>query len=132
MTRKGEIDMHWEAMCYVVGFRHETRSERGRFNVALKEIKETGSAPEEIVRRAKAYVAKWPTMELTPTALAAHWGELAGDGPGVIAASVYPYKPHIPQLEAGDPNPEATERARQEFMAKLRELGEGTKIPDEE
>ena len=128
--RKGEIDLHWEALCYVVGFRPETRSESGRFNLALREIRETGAPPEEIVVRAKAYVRKWPKMELTPTALAAHWGELAGQGPGVIAASVYPYKPHVPQLEAGDPDPEATERARQEFMAKLKELGEGTRIPE--
>lgn len=31
---------------------------------------------EEIRRRARAYANRWPAMDLTPTALARHWGRL--------------------------------------------------------
>lgn len=55
--------------------------ERGRLNTALKAIRvawerEGGLSedlPNEIEIRAEAYRMKWPSLTLTPTALATHW-----------------------------------------------------------
>lgn len=74
-----ERDLAWEALV------RETHANpamgRGMINAALKAIRAAweleGGLPddlhEEIVRRADAYRIMWPTMSLTPTALAVHW-----------------------------------------------------------
>ena len=63
--------------------------ERGRLNTSLKAIKiawhEEGGTPddlhEEIPRRAEAYRKMWPSMALTPTALAVHWKRVIAQAP---------------------------------------------------
>jgi hypothetical protein len=77
MTRKP--DLAWEALVEVTNANEAI--ERGRLNTALKAIRSAwateGGLPEdlaeEIPRRAKAYREMWPSMSLTPTALAVHW-----------------------------------------------------------
>jgi hypothetical protein len=61
-----------------------TRSERGRLNKALKDLREVGATPAEISVRAARYRRTWPKVSITASALAAHWGELASDGPGPV------------------------------------------------
>ena len=62
--------------------------ERGRLNITLQAIRaawqQEGGLPEdlptEIENRANAYRALWPTMALTPTALAVHWKRVIVEG----------------------------------------------------
>lgn len=55
----------------------QTRSERATWNVAIKEIVDAGGTPEEVHRRIDNYQMRYPTAQLTPRALAAHWGEMS-------------------------------------------------------
>jgi len=72
-------DLAWEALVEVTSANEAM--ERGRLNTALKAIRHAwqseGGLPEdlheEIPRRAEAYHKMWPSMALTPTALAVHW-----------------------------------------------------------
>jgi hypothetical protein len=50
-----------------------SRSERGRYNRAVKELVELGASVEEVRRRAQEYRRRWPGVSLTPTALVANW-----------------------------------------------------------
>lgn len=51
--------------------------ERGRWNKALKYLRQSGATPASLVSRAAFYRAKWPRVTCSPMALAAHWSELA-------------------------------------------------------
>lgn len=53
-----------------------TRSERGRVNAAVKELRAVGATADEVRKRAEAYRRRWPSVDLTPTALAANWAKL--------------------------------------------------------
>ena len=53
-----------------------TKSERGRFNKAVKELKEVSATPEDIRARAGRWRNKYPQLDLTPTALVAQWSTL--------------------------------------------------------
>ena len=77
MTRKPDPD--FDALVEVTNA--NIASDRGGLNTALKAIKhawhDEGGRPEdlaaEIPLRAAAYRKLWPSMSLTPTALAVHW-----------------------------------------------------------
>lgn len=66
-------DLHWEALEAAMGYKPATRSERGAWNRALKELKEIGANPVDIVETARLYRTAWPEMDLTPNALAKWW-----------------------------------------------------------
>ena len=74
-----EPDLAFEALVEVT--HSVVEMERGQLNVALKAIRgaweREGGLPEdlpkEIAVRADAYRSMWPTLTLTPTALARHW-----------------------------------------------------------
>jgi len=57
-----------------------TAAERGRINAAVKQLRAVGATPDEIRERAARYRARWPGVDLTPTALAANW-QLLANGP---------------------------------------------------
>lgn len=71
-------DELWETLVTVCGAdtSEMTRSERGRYNHALKQLKEVGATPEQLRARAGRYRARYQGIDLTPTALAAHWSSL--------------------------------------------------------
>lgn len=73
-----ERDLLWESLVETCGADSSemTKSERGRYNKALKELKEVGAKPEDIKLRAAKYRQKFPGADLTPTALVAHWSAL--------------------------------------------------------
>lgn len=73
---KRKPDPLWDALAVVLRVQPETKSERGRWNAALKEIREADGTPDDIKRRAKVYREIWPGVSLTATALAANWGTL--------------------------------------------------------
>ena len=74
-------DELWDILAIELG-EPGTASERGRRNKALKELREVGATPEEIRRRLGEYRKRWPKIDVTATALAANWTQLAGDGRG--------------------------------------------------
>jgi hypothetical protein len=70
-------DELWDALASVLGSQPETDSERGRWNKALKDIRDAGGTAQDIQARAKSYRQRYPDAALTPTALSANWGSLA-------------------------------------------------------
>lgn len=71
-------DELWDAMILALGLDSAgmTRSERGRINRALMELREVKATPEQVTARAREYVKRWPMVSLTATALTAHWSSL--------------------------------------------------------
>lgn len=68
----GPRDLVWDALVEQLG-EPQTKSERGRFNRAVKELKEIEAEPEEVGRRCALYRTRWPNVTLTPQALTANW-----------------------------------------------------------
>jgi hypothetical protein len=58
-----------------------TRSERGRVNEAVKQLREIGADADAVREKARIYRARWPGVELTPTALVKHWHLLEASAP---------------------------------------------------
>jgi len=58
-----------------------TKSERGRINKAVKELRDIHATPDDIHTRAREYRRRWPTVDLTATALAANYGTLGRPPP---------------------------------------------------
>lgn len=58
-----------------------TAAARSRINVALRDLREVSATPEQVKARAQRYRDTYPTMSLTPTALAKHWPALNGSQP---------------------------------------------------
>lgn len=71
-------DLLWEELVAVCGASpgEMTKSERGRYNHALAELREAGATPEQVRQRAGEYRSRYSGAPLTPTALAAHWSAL--------------------------------------------------------
>jgi len=65
-----------------------TRSERGRVNEAVKQLREIGADADAVREKAALYRARWPGVELTPTALVKHWHLLEASGPASSLALV--------------------------------------------
>jgi hypothetical protein len=74
-SRAMRQDVVWEALTEQMG-EPVTKSERGRFNRAVKELKEIGAGPEEIAAKCKMYRLRWPNITLTPQALTSNWSIL--------------------------------------------------------
>ena len=53
-----------------------TDSERGRINRALKSIRAINATPAGLQARITEYCRRWPDVECTLTAIAAHWNSL--------------------------------------------------------
>ena len=76
-------DVLWDAFVAELG-EPESRSERGRRNAALKELREIGATPDALRARCKAHRRLWPDCALTATSIAANWtllGREAVKGP---------------------------------------------------
>ncbi len=71
----------WDAISMATGITPETHGERSRFGKSTNELLAVGATPEEIARRAVAYLERYPDAALTDRALVNHWGALANGGP---------------------------------------------------
>jgi hypothetical protein len=71
-------DPIWDGFAEWLGRQPETRSERGAWNSAAKELREIGIDPADIVNRGRAYERSYPTITWTPNGLVKHWSELNG------------------------------------------------------
>lgn len=69
-------DELWDALTSELGSEPATRTERGSWNKALKDLREAGATPQDVHQRSAVYRHRWPEVSLTPTALAKHWGSL--------------------------------------------------------
>lgn len=78
---KRKADPLWDVLVLELG-EPATKSERGRRNKALAELREVGATPEQIRTRLQTYRKRWPGVDVTATALAANWTALGGDGRG--------------------------------------------------
>ena len=74
-SRPRREDPLWELLTAELG-EPQTRSERGRRNKALKELRDVGATADEVRLRIAAYRRRWPEIELTATGLAANWSLL--------------------------------------------------------
>jgi hypothetical protein len=77
----------WDALTEVCGWDGKlTKSQQGRVATSAKELSEIGASPDEVRRRASHYKAKYPGMDVTPTALSANWASIAQppSGPGRV------------------------------------------------
>jgi hypothetical protein len=74
---KRERDPLWDALCFVckINPQHLTISGRGMLNRALKEIRDAGGTPPDVLHRAQAYQERFSGVP-TPGALARHWASL--------------------------------------------------------
>jgi hypothetical protein len=72
-------DAIWEGFAEWLGRQPDTRSERGAWNSAAKELRDIGvTDPADIVNRGRAYERSYPTITWTPNGLVKHWSELNG------------------------------------------------------
>ena len=75
---KRKQDLVWEAIMEACGVNTSNlnSNERGRYNKAVKLLKESSASPHEIFERVKIYRRKFPKAAVTPVAIANHWSEL--------------------------------------------------------
>ena len=74
-------DELWDALVEECGIDPSsiTKSMRGSLNGAAKQLRDVGATAPDVHARAERYRRKWPTVSLTPSALAKHWATLAAD-----------------------------------------------------
>lgn len=73
-------DELWDALTDELG-EVTTRTERGRRNKALKELRAVGATAADIRERCAAYRSRWPEIDLTANALVGNWSLLSGPVP---------------------------------------------------
>jgi len=54
-----------------------TKSERGRINAALTELRRIGATPEAVLARGRAWRKKWPDTPASPQGIVRNWNALA-------------------------------------------------------
>lgn len=93
-----EQDLLFESLCGVCGIRWQemTKAARGRVNGPLAQLREVGATPQEIRRRALAFVRLYPSIRPTPATIAARWPEL-----GANTAITGDFRPEMPVAPAG-------------------------------
>lgn len=83
-------DELWDTLTVVLGFTPTNDAERGRWNKALKLLRQSGATPAQMHTRSAAFRRQYPKATLTATALASHWGALAAtDSPDARRAARY-------------------------------------------
>jgi DNA-binding Lrp family transcriptional regulator len=55
---------------------HITRSERGRINTALTELRRIEATPDDVIARGRVFRKKWPDTPPSPQALVRNWNAL--------------------------------------------------------
>lgn len=84
MARERQRDWLFEALCSACGIgggaQIPTR-ERTKINVAVKDLREIGATPAEVLARAEVYKREFPRAALTPCALSGQWAFLGSKMP---------------------------------------------------
>ena len=76
--KKRKQDLVWDSIMEACGVNSKTlnSNERGRYNKAVKLLKESGATPDEIHARVQVSRRKFKGAACTPIAVANHWSEL--------------------------------------------------------
>ncbi len=69
---KSKQDELWDALVAEIGA-PATQAERGKYNGALKQLRDINAKPSDIHVRCERYREEWPDVELTPMALVNNW-----------------------------------------------------------
>jgi hypothetical protein len=93
-------DEIWDTFTRCLDYSPETKNERGKWNAAVKQLRDAGATPAELEQRISAYRKRWPEIAISPLAVANHWGELAG------APSSGNGRPQPPPVNELPPQPE--------------------------
>lgn len=67
---------HWDALVSGIGVAPTTSQERSRYGKVVRELRDLGATPDDILARCANYRARWPEMDLTPEALVNHWSRM--------------------------------------------------------
>lgn len=96
-----EPDHLWDALCHVCKIQTSsmTASSRGITNRALKELRDAGATPGDILERGRAYVERFRSTP-TPQALARQWPGLAVRPRAPIQAPPVVFEPLSPEERA--------------------------------
>lgn len=86
-------DEIWDALLALFPAPVLTKTQRGAYNAAVKELKQLGATPAEIRRRAERWGHVFPRATLTPNALVKHWHRL------VTGTTKANYGPNVPPPE---------------------------------
>jgi hypothetical protein len=78
--RESPRDSLWDALEAELGA-VATRSERGKRNNALKQLREVRASPAQVAAKCAAYRQRWPGVEITDQALVKHWSHLDSPAP---------------------------------------------------
>lgn len=73
---RGNPDLLWEALVTTFGTAPATKSERGAWNKAAKELRDIGASPTEVPKRVGEFKARFQGAVCTPMALVKHWSSL--------------------------------------------------------
>jgi len=75
-------DPIWDGFADWLGHEPATKTERGRWNAAAKQLRDIGvDEADDVVSRGRRYQAAYPGIVPTVTGLVAHWSELNGSAP---------------------------------------------------
>lgn len=74
-------DPIWDALMAAVGCQPSTKSERGAWNAAVKQLREVEASAGDVEARCAEYRRRWPGATLSPAALVKHWSALGVPGP---------------------------------------------------
>lgn len=66
----------WDALVNLLGYAPQTDRERSAWNGAIRSMRMAGATVELLQGRVSAYRKRWPELDVTPPALARHWGRL--------------------------------------------------------
>ena len=81
-------DALWEATVLAMRRQPGSKSERGAWNTAVRNLREVEASPLDILARAREYRRRWPKIDITPTGLESNWGLLATPKPGSVSAAL--------------------------------------------
>lgn len=110
----------WDTLCLVCKINSDevTKTGRGELNSAVRELKDVGATPQEILRRSVAWKRQYPNIALTPSALKKHWGHLTPVDSNV--RELYPDREPVEYVGRQEVSTEEKERGQD----RLRELSE--------
>lgn len=108
-------DELWDELVKLCGGETDkmTKSERGKYNKALKELKDVGATVDDLRTRVRVYRQRWPHISVTPMALVMHWSSLKPEPSRYV---------EVVRAEASETDPLITPEQRKENLKRFNEL----------
>lgn len=115
MTTERPRDELWDELVKLCGGESDTmtKSERGKYNKALKELKDVGATPDDLRTRVRVYRQRWPHISVTPMALVMHWSSLKPEPSRYV---------QVVRAEASDTDPLLSPEQRRENLKRFNKL----------